>query len=30
MIQSLDLVKRRIEGVFGKEKTKQIGLGDFV
>jgi DNA polymerase II large subunit len=25
--QSLELVKRRIEGVFGKDKEKQIGLG---
>ena len=25
--QTLELVKRRIEGVFGKEKEKQLGLG---
>ncbi len=25
--QSLELLKRRIEGVFGKEKEKQVGLG---
>ncbi|MBT7903449.1 DNA polymerase II large subunit [Candidatus Woesearchaeota archaeon] len=27
MKQTLELVKRRIEGVFGKEKEKQVGLG---
>jgi len=25
--QTLELTKRRVEGVFGKEKEKQIGLG---
>ncbi|HII71858.1 TPA: DNA polymerase II large subunit, partial [Candidatus Woesearchaeota archaeon] len=27
--QTLELVKRRIEGVFGKEKEKQLGLGSW-
>ena len=27
--QSLEIVKRRIEGVFGKDKTKQIELEGF-
>ena len=27
--QSLDLVKRRVEGVFGREKDKQVGLGSW-
>ncbi|MFC1741273.1 hypothetical protein ACFL3V_01935 [Nanoarchaeota archaeon] len=25
--QSLELTKRRVEGIFGKEKEKQVGLG---
>lgn len=28
--QSLDLLKRQVEGVFGKEKEKQLGLGGWV
>ncbi len=28
--QTLELTKRRIEGVFGKEKEKQTGLGDWL
>ena len=28
--QTLELTKRRIEGVFGKEKEKQTGLGDWI
>ncbi len=27
--QSLELLKRRVEGVFGREKEKQIGLGEW-
>ena len=27
--QSLELTKRRVEGVFGKDKEKQIGLGQW-
>lgn len=27
LIQSLEITKRRVEGVFGREKEKQIGLG---
>ncbi|MBD3263226.1 DNA polymerase II large subunit, partial [Candidatus Woesearchaeota archaeon] len=30
MKQTMDLLKRRIESIFGKEKTKQIGLGGFI
>jgi DNA polymerase II large subunit len=29
MQQSLDLVKRRVEGVFGREPDKQVGLGSW-
>jgi DNA polymerase II large subunit len=28
--QTLDILKRKIESVFGKEATKQTGLGSFV
>jgi len=27
--QSLELTKRRVEGIFGKEKEKQIALGQW-
>jgi len=27
--QSLELTKRRVEGIFGKEKEKQVGLGEW-
>ena len=29
MKQSLEILKRRIEDVFGKEKEKQVGLGQW-
>ena len=29
LVQSLELTKRRVEGIFGKEKEKQIALGQW-